>query len=284
MAAALAGSVGELVMTYWRRAVVSRSARRVAAVAGLAAVLLSGACGAPRDEEITVYAAASLRDAFTEVAQAFEETRSDARVVLNFAGSQVLRAQIERGAPADVFASADEVHAQQLQAAGLLAASPRTFAENALVIAVPGSNPAGLANLADLAAPGVQLVMGVADVPVGRYARAALERYAGAIGRDGFVQAVLDSVVSFEANVRHVAAKLELGVVDAGFVYRTDVLAADGALVEIPLPPEAAIAAPYPIAVTKRGADREAATAFADFVHSPAGQRILVAHGFRPAG
>ena len=284
MAAALAGSVGELAMTYWRRAAVSRSARRAAAVAVLAMGLLSGACGAPRDEEITVYAAASLRDAFTEIAQAFEETRSDARVVLNFAGSQVLRAQIERGAPADVFASADETHAQQLEAAGLLATSPRTFAENALVLAVPESNPAGLADLADLAAPGVRLVMGVADVPVGRYARVALERYAAAIGREAFVGAVLDNVVSFETNARLVAAKLELGVVDAGFVYRTDVLASDGSLIEIALPPEATVAAPYPIVVTKRAADHEEAMAFADFVRSPAGRRILAAHGFQPAG
>ena len=91
-------------------------------------------------------------------------------------------------------------------------------------------------------------------------------------------------MVSFETSVRLVAAKLELGVVDAGFVYRTDVLASDGALVEILLPPEAMIAAPYPIAVTTRAAEREAALAFADFVRSSDGQRILAAHGFQPAG
>lgn len=276
--------LSKLVTTHRRREVVLLSARRAAVVACLAVMLLTGACGAPRDDELAVYAAASLRDAFTEIAREFEETRSDVRVVLNFAGSQVLRAQIERGAPADVVATADEVHARQLETAGLLAASPRTFAENALALAVPAGNPRGIAQLTEVAAPDVRLVMGIADVPVGRYARAALERYAGAIGRDDFVGAVLDNVVSFETNVRHVAAKLELGVVDAGFVYRTDVLASDGALVEIPLPPEAAIAAPYPIAVTKRAADREPATAFTDFVHSPAGQRMLTSHGFRPAG
>ena len=271
-------------MTYGRRLAALLSARRAAAIVGLAVVLVAGACGAPRDEELNVYAAASLRDAFTEIAREFEESRSSARVVLNFAGSQVLRAQIERGAPADVVATADDVHARQLEAAGLLAASPRTFVENALVLAVPADNPGGIEHLTDLAAPDVRLVMGIADVPVGRYARAALERYAGAIGRDGLAQAVLDNVVSFETNVRRVAAKLELGVVDAGFVYRTDVLASDGALVEISLPPEAAIAAPYPIGVTTRGADREAATAFTDFVHSPAGRRILAAHGFQITG
>ena len=271
-------------MTFWRHVAVSLTVRRAAAMAALAVGLLGGACGAPHDEELNVYAAASLRDAFSEIAQAFEESHPDARVVLNFAGSQVLRAQIERGAPADVVATADEVHAQQLAAAGLLAASPRTFAENALVLAVPVGNPRGIAHLADLTAPDVRLVVGIADVPVGRYARSALERYAEAVGRPDFPQAVLDNVVSFETNVRLVAAKLELGVVDAGFVYRTDVLASDGALVEIPLPTDAAIAAPYPIAVTKRGADRAAAAAFADFVHSPAGQRMLTSHGFRPAG
>lgn len=280
-------------VTGWLRARVSKNRRgapdslsawRALAVAALAGMLVSGACAAVQDDEITVYAAASLRDAFTDIARAFEETPSAARVVLNFAGSQVLRAQIERGAPADVFASADEVHAQQLEAAGLLATTPRSFAENALVLAVPAGNPRGIAHLTDLAAPDVRLVMGIADVPVGRYARAALERHAEAVGRPDFPQAVLDNVVSFETNVRLVAAKLDLGVVDAGFVYRTDVLASDGALVEIPLPPEAAIAAPYPMAVTKRGADREAAAAFADFVHSPDGQRMLASHGFRPTG
>ncbi len=271
-------------MTCWRPPLASLPAWRAMAVAVAATVLLGGACGGPHDDELTVYAAASLRDAFTEIARAFEETRADTRVVLNFAGSQVLRAQIARGAPADVFASADEVHVQQLEAAGLLATSPRAFAENALVLAVPASNPRELTHLTDLVMSDVRLVMGVADVPVGRYARAALERHAAATGRNELPQAVLDNVVSFETNARLVAAKLELGVVDAGFVYRTDVLASDGALIEIPLPSEAAVAAPYPIAVTKRAAGREAATAFVDFVHSPASKRILAAHGFHPAG
>ncbi|MDE2990301.1 MAG: molybdate ABC transporter substrate-binding protein [Chloroflexota bacterium] len=254
------------------------------AVAGLVAMLVSGACGPVHDDEISVYAAASLRDAFTEIAREFEETRPITRVVLNFAGSQVLRAQIERGAPADVFASADEVHARELEAASLLATSPRAFAANALALAVPADNPRGLGTIEELTYADVRLVMGVADVPVGRYARAALQRYALAIGNDGLVGAVLDNVASFETNVRLVAAKLELGVVDAGFVYRTDVLASDGALVEIALPPAAVVAAPYPIAVTQRAAGRAAATAFTDFVHSPAGQRILEAHGFQTFG
>ena len=256
---------------------------RAAAVAAMVVVLLGGACGAADDGELTVYAAASLRDAFAEITEAFETTLVDERIFLNFAGSQVLRAQIERGAPADVFASADEVHARELAAAGLLATSPRVFAQNALVLAVPVSNPRGITQLADLALADVRLVMGVADVPAGRYARAALERYAEANGREAFSQAVLDNVVSFETSVRQVAAKLELGVVDAGFVYRTDVLASDGALVEIPLPPEATISAPYPIAVTTRASGRAAAQAFAEFVHSPTGQRILAAHGFQSA-
>ena len=247
-------------------------------------MLLSTACGPVHDDEITVYAAASLRDAFTEIAREFEETRPNTRVVLNFAGSQVLRAQIQRGAPADVFASADEVHIQELAAAGLLATSPRAFAANVLALAVPAGDPRRLGKLEDLALPDVRVVMGVADVPVGRYARAALERYAAATGRGELVGAVLGNVVSFETNARLVAAKLELGVVDAGFVYRTDVLASDGALVELPLPPEAVIAAPYPIAVTQRASGSAVATSFTDFVHSPAGQRILEAHGFQTHG
>ena len=278
------GLASALAMSHRHGLSVSPTAWRAVAVAGLVAMLVGGACGPARDDEITVYAAASLRDAFTEIAREFEAVRPNTRVVLNFAGSQVLRAQIQRGAPADVFASADEVHAQELAAAGLLATPPRAFAANTLAFALPADNPRGVARLEDLATPDVRLVMGVADVPVGRYARAALERHAAAIGRDDFVGAVLDNVVSFETNARLVAAKLELGVVDAGFVYRTDVLASDGALVEIPLPAEAVAAAPYPIAVTKRASGHASAKAFTDFVHSPAGQRILEAHGFQTRG
>ena len=284
MAASMIRQAPASMTTRCRRWAALLGAGRAATVATVAAVLLCSACGPTQGGEVNVYAAASLRDAFTELAKTFEEFHADRRVVLNFAGSQVLRAQIERGAPADVFASADEVHASELESAGLLATSPRVFAENALVLAVPVSNPRGIARLADLAGADVRLVMGVADVPAGRYARAALERYAAAAGHGEFPQAVLDNVVSFETSVRLVAAKLELGVVDAGFVYRTDVLASDGALVEILLPPEATIAAPYPIAVTTRAAEREAALAFADFVRSSDGQRILAAHGFQPVG
>ncbi len=248
--------------------------------AAVVAVIAFSACAAGGPEELTVFVAASLRDAFDEVAQAFEQSNPDTEVILNFAGSQVLRAQIERGARSDVFASANHAHLDALSQAGLLGASPRVFAQNELVLAIPAENPGNITTLPDIAAPDAQVVMGVPDVPVGRYARQMLTKYAEATGQSGFPQTVLDGADSFETNVRLIAAKLELGVADAGLIYRTDVLAAAGALVEIPLPPEVTTRAPYPIAVTATAQAPEVARAFVDFVLSPAGQKILSAHGF----
>ena len=252
-------------------------------MAALAIVLAAaGSCAAGTSQELTVFAAASLRDAFGEIAQIFEESHPGTQVVLNFAGSQVLRAQIERGARSDVFASADETHATALQQAGLLATEPLLFAQNDLVLAVPAENPGAITQVDDLAVGDAIVVMGVPNVPVGRYARQMLTKHAEATGQPDFPQTVLDGADSFETNVRLIAAKLELGVADAGLIYRTDVLTADGALVEIPLPPQVTTRASYPIAVTATAQVPEVARAFVDFVLSPTAQKILSAHGFEP--
>ena len=149
------------------------------------------------------------------------------------------------------------------------------------MLAVPSDNPGNITSVYDLSAPEAHVVMGVLDVPVGRYAREMLRKYSTVKHNPEFLDVVLDGVDSFEMNVRLVAAKLELGAADAGLIYRTDVLASNSALVEISLPPELSTYAPYPIAVTSELQAWESAKAFVNFVLSPAGQAILRTHGFQ---
>lgn len=260
---------------------VARLTCWVMTVAVGAALSVPVGCAAIDKTELNVFAAASLRDAFEAIAQPFEASQPHTRIVLHFAGSQVLRAQIERGAQADVFASADETHTDALIQTGHIEAQPHIFAQNELVLAVPADNPGNITRLYDLSAREAHVVMGVLGVPVGRYAREMLKKYSTMTHQPDFPDAVLHGVDSFETNVRLVAAKLELGAADAGLIYRTDVLASNGALVEIPLPPEMSVRAPYPIAVTSELQAWESAKAFVNFVLSPAGQAILRTHGFQ---
>ncbi len=255
--------------------------RAFLAILGWAVASALAACGGDPDRaELEVFAAASLREAFTEIATEFERTHPDVRVTVNFAGSQTLRTQIEQGARADVFASADLSHAEALDSQGMLDDAPVVFARNQLVLAVPESNRAGIVQLEDLTRPGLRIVMATEAVPAGNYARQALARFAAATGDPEFPGQVLGLVSSFETNVRLVAAKLELGEADAGFVYRTDVLASEGRLNAILLPAAASLDGPYPIAVVRQTARTGQARAFMTFVRGAAGQRILRNHGF----
>ena len=248
----------------------------------LAAVLT--ACEATPTQELHVFAAASLREAITDAANAFQhDSIPSVRVVSNFAGSQVLRLQIESGARADLFVSANPDHLDALQRAGLLFAPPTVVATNALVLAVPVGNPAGVAAIQDLAQPGRRVVMAAESVPAGAYARQMLALQAAATGSPELADAVLQRVISFETNVRQVAAKLELGEADAGFVYRTDVLASDGRLQVIETPPQVRVTADYPAAVLRDAPNPELAQRFLAYLHSPKAQAILTRHGFAPA-
>ena len=247
----------------------------------LAAVLT--ACDATPTQELHVFAAASLREAITDAAGKFEQTHPNVRVVSNFAGSQVLRLQIESGARGDLFLSANPDHLDALQRAGLLFAPPTVVATNALVLAVPVGNPAGVAAIQDLAQPGRRVVMAAESVPAGAYARQMLALQAAATGSPELADAVLQRVISFETNVRQVAAKLELGEADAGFVYRTDVLASDGRLQVIETPPQVRVTADYPAAVLRDAPNPELAQRFLAYLHSPKAQAILTRHGFAPA-
>lgn len=230
---------------------------------------------------LTVYAAASLTEAYGEIGKAFERAHPGVTVRFNFAGSQVLATQIEQGARADVFASADQRWMQYLEQKDLLADSPRVFARNQLVVLLPKSNPGQVKKLQDLARPGVRLVLAGRQVPAGTYAREALARLKGAPGfSPSYDQQVLVNLVSEEENVRAVAAKVQLREADAGIVYQTDVtpnLRSQATLLEIPDPYNPI--AEYPIA-TVAGGRQDLARAFIDFVLSAAGQEILRARGF----
>lgn len=235
--------------------------------AALIAVTTSG-CG---DDDgstarLTVFAAASLTDAFEEIASAFEADHGDADVLLNSGGSSSLREQILAGAPADVFASASPAPMDDLVDAGAVR-EPATFARNRLAIAVPAGNPAGVESLDDLADRELLVGLCAPEVPCGALARTVLD----AAG----VTAQPDTE---EPDVRALLTKVEEGELDAGLVYVTDVLAAGDAVEGIEVPGDASTA--YPIAVVD-GSDASAlADELVDFVLGEQGQRILRDAGF----
>lgn len=234
--------------------------------------------------ELVVFAAASLTDAFEAVAEAFEAAHPDVDVLFNFAGSSTLAAQLDRGAPADLFASANPAQMDAAQAAGRIAGTPQTFAYNRLALIVPRDNPAGIASVRDLAQPGVRLLLAAPEVPVRAYTDALLAQLAadpayGAAWRD----AVLDNRASEEGNVRQVAAKVALGEADAGIVYASDVTPDVAAAVHvIALPGAADLLAAYPIALTDDTRQPELAQQFMAYLQGDAGQALLAEWGFIP--
>jgi molybdate transport system substrate-binding protein len=230
---------------------------------------------------ITVFAAASLKEAFDATAPAFTKA-TGITVTFSYGGSDTLATQIRQGAPVDVFASANEKQMAVVADAGLLAAPGRTFARNRLVLIVPKPNPAHVTGLADLVKPGLTIVLAAPTVPVGGYARSSFAAIAGKPGfPTDFAAAVERNVVSNEIDVKAVATKISLGEGDVGIVYLTDVTPGiAGRVTMIPYPPGASPDAIYPIAVLKRAPNAAGARAFVDFVLSPDGQRFLHDRGF----
>lgn len=236
---------------------------------------------APDSRTLVVFAAASLTDAFTEIATNFEAANPGVSVIFNFAGSQALRTQIEEGAPADVFASANSTEMEALVAGGHVPSGmPQVFLNNKLVVILPAENTAGLSNLEDLARPGIKLVLAAEQVPVGRYSRQALDQMNSRFGGD-FSNRVLANVVSNEDNVRQVVAKVQLGEADAGIVYASDAVAAPE-LKTIEIPAELNVIAGYPIAALTQAENKDLAAAFIAYVLSVDGQAILQRWGFSP--
>ncbi|MFI2363374.1 molybdate ABC transporter substrate-binding protein [Promicromonospora sp. NPDC019610] len=226
---------------------------------------------APEETTLTVYAAASLTATFEQIGEQFEQAHEGVRVELSFAGSSDLVAQIQEGAPADVFASADEANMEKLTADGLEGAEPVAFASNTLEIAVPPGNPAGVAGLDDLAGD-LNLVICAPEVPCG----AATQRVADSAG-------VELAPVSEEQSVTDVLAKVTTGEADAGLVYVTDVIGAGDDVEGIELPEADAAVNVYPIAPVADSAHADLAQEFVDLVLAEGGQAVLRDAGFAPA-
>lgn len=229
------------------------------------------ACGgddhatAPPNSNLTVFAAASLTEAFAQLGKDFEAEHRGARVVFNFAASSALVTQINQGAPADVFASADEASMQKVVGAG----PPAVFARNKLAIIVGKGNPKKIASLGDLASPNLIVVTAAPQVPAGAYAAQVLQK-AG----------VVLTPKSYEADVKAVVTKVASGEADAGLVYRTDVQAAAAKAEGVAIPDDLNVLAAYPIVVTKAAANPATAQAFVAYVTGPQGQATLATFGF----
>jgi molybdate transport system substrate-binding protein len=235
--------------------------------------------------ELTIFAASSLTDAFKEIGAAFEAANPGVKVSFSFGASSQLRTQIEQGASADLFASADQAQMDRARQADLLQGDARVFARNRLVVIVPPGNPGRVRELADLARPGLKLVTAGPEVPVGVYTQAVLERMAQepAFGGD-FMERVNANVVSREPNVRQVVAKVQLGEADAAIVYASDVTP-DVApkLGRLELPDRFNVLANYPIAALRGAPSEQTAERFIAYLLSPAGQTALAKWGFIPA-
>jgi molybdate transport system substrate-binding protein len=240
---------------------------------------------APADSiELTVYAAASLRDAVEAIVGAYGAVEPGITLTVSTGASSALRAQIEQGAPADVFLSADTEQPAALVAAGLTAGEAEVFAGNGLALIVPTANPAAIATPADLARPGVKIIAAGDAVPITTYATELVTRLAALDGYPpGFVEAYAANVVSHEDDVKAVVAKIELGEGDAAIVYRTDAVAST-AVATIEIPPAAEVAASYAGVVGGASRHVEAAGAFLDWLGGPDAQAILASFGFSLPG
>lgn len=255
--------------------------RRSGPVALVAALLVLAGCGGGSPDatpggtqdglsgDLTVFAAASLTDTFTELGDAFTTEHPEVSLTFNFGGSSGLAEQIGSGAPADVFASASPATMATVVDAGGADGEPTTFTSNTLQIVVPAGNPAGVTGLADFANSDLTIALCAAEVPCG----AASEQVLTAAG-------ITPAPDTLEQDVRAVLTKVELGEVDAALVYRTDVIAAGDAVEGIDVPGSADAVNEYPIAVLAEAPNPAAARAFVELVLSDEGQRVLRDAGF----
>jgi molybdate transport system substrate-binding protein len=251
-------------------------------LAGSAAVVLIGlavaGCGANQQpagqtstepQTLTVFAAASLKSTFTKIGDQFEASHPGATVTFSFAGSSDLVTQIQSGAPADVFASADTKNMDKATADDLVDGTPVKFASNTLEIAVPPDNPAKIASLQDLTKPGVKVVVCAPQVPCG----SATQKVEAAGG-------VTLKPVSEEASVTDVLNKVTSGEADAGLVYVTDVKGAGAKVKGVTFPESKEAVNTYPIAALASSKNKDLAKQFVDAVTGTAGQQVLADAGF----
>ena len=262
---------------------IPRTAR--VAGAGAAALLALSACSSSSDTDsagasssssgklsgqVTVFAAASLKESFTTLGETFEKQHPGTEVTFNFAGSDTLAASITGGAPADVFASASPKTMATVTDAGATAGTPATFVRNQLEIATLPGNPEHISSLKDLTDSGLKVVLCDRTVPCGAAARKALD--AGGLDL---------TPVSYEQDVKAALTKVELKEADAAVVYKTDVKAAGGKVTGVDFPESAKAVNDYPITLLKDAPNADAARAFVELVKSAEGQRVLTGAGFR---
>jgi molybdate transport system substrate-binding protein len=255
---------------------------RAAALAAIVAVSLAG-CGnddtaggssSPSSTEagvsgdITVFAAASLTESFTEIGKMFEGENSGSKVTFNFAGSSALSKQINDGAPADVFASAAPKNMDEVVDAGN-ASDPKNFVSNTLMIAVPKGNPGGIKGLADFADASKKIALCAPEVPCGAAADKVFK-----------AASITPKPDTLEQDVKAVLTKVSLGEVDAALVYKTDVQSAGDKVEGIDFPEAADAVNVYPIAVLKNAPNADGAKAFMDYVLSDKGEAVLTKAGF----
>lgn len=226
----------------------------------------------PLSGPISALAAASLTDSFNALGTAFKAANPAVTVKFSFAGTPTLVTQIEQGAPADVFASADTANMDKLKGDGFTTGTSQVFARNKLTIVVAPGNPKGISGLADLAKPGVIYITEGPMVPAGKYALQALA-----------MAGVKVTPKSLETDVKSVVSKIELGEADAGIVYTTDVKAAGSKVQGVPIPDAYNVIATYPIVAVKAGTNSAVANAFIAYVLSAAGQSTLQSFGFLSA-
>lgn len=239
----------------------------------------------PDPVSLTVMAAASLTESFTLIGEKFETLYPWVTITYNFAGSQTLAEQINQGAPADVFASANTKQMNAVVETGIIKEGvPQIFVTNRLVVIFPADNPAGITELKDLAKPGVKIILADETVPVGNYSIAFLEKASesdefGAQFKDD----VLKNVVSYENNVKSVLAKVVLGEADAGIVYISDITTDVSSKVEkIDIPDDLNTIANYPIAPLSTSKNPEMAQLFVDYILSAECQEIFASFNFVP--
>lgn len=239
------------------------------------------------DERLTVFAAASLIEAFSEIGDRYKAANPGVQITLNFAGSQQLAQQLSQGAPADVFASADKEQMDKVIKSGrVLEGIEVMFIQNRLVIIVPEDNPDQIQDLGDLSNPGLNIILADGAVPVGRYSMEMLSRASNSnLYGSGFKEDVLSNVVSYEENVRAVLSKIILAEADAGIVYESDGFGANGEDIRlISIPDQVNISASYYISPVSGSSNQGLARDFIDFVLSPQSQAILTKYGFERQG
>ena len=264
--------------------VASQTSRSVAVAAAAAWALLLAACGGaasqrapgssdPVQGSLTVLAAASLTDAFNRVGEQFKARHPQLEMRFSYAGSQTLATQIQQGAPADVFASADQANMQKVVDGGLGFGPPKVFARNRLQIVVQAGNPRHIKTLADLTGAGLKVDVCAPGVPCGSYTAAAFSK-----------ANVKVTPVSQEDNVKAVVTRVSLGEADAGVAYATDIRAAGGKVQGVDIPEDQNVVASYPIVRLKAASNEAAANAFVEFVAAPEAQKTLTGFGFLPPG